>query len=117
MSDKHTSEPSQPKVTPKRKPAAQKTAAAVKKSPSVAPKPPHKNGSVPAAGKKVAHKRVSQQATAVDRAEDTLDDFGKLIGGLLAGVGGRLRKVGAVAREEMEDLWAEAQSIRRGDTK
>jgi hypothetical protein len=60
---------------------------------------------------------VKAEATkAVDRAEDQLDEMGRVVGSFLSAVGRRLNKAAAVAREELEDLWAEAQSIRRGDT-
>jgi hypothetical protein len=60
---------------------------------------------------------VPPTAKALDRAEDTLDELGKKVGGVLAGAMTKLRRAAAVTREEFEDLWAEAQSIRRGDTK
>jgi hypothetical protein len=53
--------------------------------------------------------------TPLVRAEDTLDELGKKFGVFLAGAAQRLRKAAAVGKEELEDLWAEAQSIRRGD--
>jgi hypothetical protein len=42
------------------------------------------------------------------RAEDRLEDWGGRVGGFLASAVAR-------AREEAEDIWAEAQSIRRGE--
>lgn len=50
------------------------------------------------------------------RAEETLTDWGERVG-YFAGVAGlRLRQWGARAREEAEDLWAEAQSVREQRT-
>jgi hypothetical protein len=43
-----------------------------------------------------------------DRAEQALEEFGRRIGRFLASAGAR-------AREEAEDIWAEAQSLRRGE--
>lgn len=49
---------------------------------------------------------------APERATETLGDWGKTVG-YAAGIAGlRLRQWGARAREEAEDLWAEAQSVR-----
>lgn len=50
---------------------------------------------------------------ASERAQETLGDWGQRVG-YVAGVAGlRLRQWGARAREEAEDLWAEAQSVRQ----
>lgn len=51
--------------------------------------------------------------SASGRAEDTLTDWGERVG-YFAGVAGlRLRQWSARAREEAEDLWAEAQTMRQ----
>ena len=57
-----------------------------------------------------------EKTEAVARAEDVLDDTGRKIGLFLGSLSLRLRKATAVAREEVEDIWAEAQSIRQGHT-
>jgi hypothetical protein len=44
----------------------------------------------------------------VQRAEELIEAWGERIGGWLATTAAR-------AREEAEDLWAEAQSVRRGE--
>ena len=44
----------------------------------------------------------------VERAEVLIEAWGERVGGWLATTAAR-------AREEAEDLWAEAQSIRRGE--
>jgi hypothetical protein len=44
----------------------------------------------------------------VQRAEDLIEAWGERIGGWVATTAAR-------AREEAEDLWAEAQSVRRGE--
>lgn len=46
------------------------------------------------------------------RAEDTLSGWGERVGYFAGTAGLRLRQWGARAREEAEDLWAEAQSMR-----
>ena len=43
---------------------------------------------------------------AVERAEDLVDQFGERLGTTLG-------RFAARAREELEDIWAEAQNIRR----
>jgi hypothetical protein len=45
---------------------------------------------------------------AADRVEKTLEDAGRKTGRFLAAAFAR-------AREEAEDMWAEAQSIRKGE--
>ena len=52
---------------------------------------------------------------ATERAEETLDQAGERLGVFAATVGQRLRKAVALAREEAEDILAEAQSLRRKD--
>ncbi|MDB5074151.1 MAG: hypothetical protein JWO42_330 [Chloroflexi bacterium] len=48
------------------------------------------------------------------RAEEKVDQLGERVGQLASEVGQRLRKAVARAREEGEDMWAEAQHIRNG---
>jgi len=52
-------------------------------------------------------------AAAIQQAEVLLDQAGQRAGEWAARMSLRLRKLGALAREEAEDIWAEAQSIRR----
>ena len=49
------------------------------------------------------------------RAEELLDRMGQRLGQLASLVALRLLKAAALVREEAEDVWAEAQSIRRGE--
>lgn len=51
--------------------------------------------------------------SASGRAEDTLTDWGERVGYFAGTAGLRLRQWGARAREEAEDLWAEAQTMRQ----
>ncbi len=54
--------------------------------------------------------RSSRAATA--RAEELVDRLGESVGHLASLAGWRILKVAALAREEAEDVWAEAQSLR-----
>lgn len=50
-----------------------------------------------------------------ERAEEMVDQAGERIGGLAVTLGHRLRVFMARAREEAEDILAEAQSMRGGE--
>jgi hypothetical protein len=50
----------------------------------------------------------------VQRAEALVDQWGQRLGHVLSIAGEQVRKATARAREEAEDIWAEAQHIRRG---
>lgn len=52
---------------------------------------------------------------ATERAEEMLDRAGEQVGRFASLLSLRLRQVVALAREEAEDMWAEAQSMRRQD--
>lgn len=52
---------------------------------------------------------------ATERAEETLDKAGERLGVFAAAMSHRVRKAAALAREEAEDIWAEAQSLRQKD--
>lgn len=52
---------------------------------------------------------------AEERAEELVDRMGQRLGHLAALAALRILKVAALARETAEDVWAEAQSIRRGE--
>jgi len=56
-----------------------------------------------------------QMPPAMERAEVLVDRLGVQLGHYLTIAGHQLRKAAALAREEAEDIWAEAQSIRRGE--
>ncbi len=55
------------------------------------------------------------QGTPTERAEVVVDRLGERVGQWLSVAGYQLRKAAARAREEAEDIWAEAQAIRRGE--
>lgn len=55
-----------------------------------------------------------QDRPATERAEELADRMGQRLGYVTTLVGLRIRKTAARAREEAEDMWAEAQSIRGG---
>lgn len=50
---------------------------------------------------------------ATARAEELLDRAGEQVGRFASELGVRLRRAAARAREEAEDVWAEAQALRR----
>jgi hypothetical protein len=52
---------------------------------------------------------------ATERAEELADRMGQRLGYVTTLVGLRIRKTAARAREEAEDMWAEAQGIRGSD--
>lgn len=78
------------------------------------PKPTSKSVATPKVtpGKPAAGP-ASEPSVVVNRAEDALDETGRKIGAFLGNLSLRIRKATAVAREEAEDIWAEAQSIRQ----
>ncbi len=49
---------------------------------------------------------------ATERAEELVDRMGESVGHLASLAGWRILKAAAFVREEAEDLWAEAQSVR-----
>jgi len=51
----------------------------------------------------------------MQRAEEMVDRMGEQIGRWATQLGHQVLKLAARAREEAEDIWAEAQNIRRGD--
>jgi len=53
----------------------------------------------------------------VDRAEQMVDRLAEGVAGFTSRWGRRVLWLGTRVKEEAEDLWAEAQSIRRGDQK
>ncbi|MBA3416892.1 MAG: hypothetical protein H0U10_16860 [Chloroflexia bacterium] len=53
---------------------------------------------------------------ATERAEEMLDRAGERVGRFASLLSLRLRQTAALAREEAEDMWAEAQSMRRRDS-
>ena len=57
----------------------------------------------------------AQMRPATQRAEETLDRVGERLGVFAAALGHQVRKSAALAREEAEDIWAEAQSLRQKD--
>jgi hypothetical protein len=53
----------------------------------------------------------------VARAEQLVDRFSEKVAGFTSRWGRRVLWLGTRIKEEAEDVWAEAQSIRRGDQK
>jgi len=52
---------------------------------------------------------------ALQRAEKLVDHMGERIAHYAAFLGTKIKEFAARLREEAEDIWAEAQSIRRGE--
>ena len=59
----------------------------------------------------VQDERPGQVAT--ERAEELVDRMGEQVGRFASLLGLHVRRMAALAREEADDMWAEAQSIRR----
>ncbi len=59
--------------------------------------------------------RKPAQEDSMRRAEEMIDNMGEQVGQFAAKLGHQLLRFTARAREELEDIWAEAQSLRRGD--
>ena len=57
--------------------------------------------------------RTATDRTATERAEELVDRMAQGAGYLVSFVGLRILKGASLAREEAEDIWAEAQSMRR----
>jgi hypothetical protein len=49
---------------------------------------------------------------ATERAEELLDRLGERVGRIVARTKPRVQMLAALAREEAEDIWAEAQHLR-----
>lgn len=54
-------------------------------------------------------------ASATERADELLEIFGQRLGRLLIASAHGARRLAALAREEAEDMWAEAQGIAHGN--
>lgn len=52
----------------------------------------------------------------VARAEELVDQLSQTVGTYVSKLGLEIIRRAALAREEAEDMWAEAQSIRRGES-
>jgi hypothetical protein len=78
-----------------------------------------RNGEVPGAdaGKPAASEAspgTAESKATLDRAQVLADNLGAKIAEFTVTWGWKLLKMGAVVRESVEDMWAEAQNIRRG---
>lgn len=68
----------------------------------------------PSSGKEApAGSAAMPDRPATERAEELLDRVGTGLGQVASLAGPRIRRLAALAREEAEDIWAEAQHIRR----
>ncbi|HEU4563838.1 MAG TPA: hypothetical protein VFS05_04275 [Gemmatimonadaceae bacterium] len=62
-----------------------------------------------------ASQRSAGAPSATERAEEILDGLGVRIGEFISGARPRLQRLAALAREEAEDIWAEAQQLRAAE--
>ncbi|MBV9470703.1 MAG: hypothetical protein JOZ57_15800, partial [Abitibacteriaceae bacterium] len=51
----------------------------------------------------------------MQHAEEMVDEMGQRVGEWATRFSKNVQRMAARAREEMEDMWAEAQSLRRGE--
>jgi hypothetical protein len=58
---------------------------------------------------------TTAERTHVDRAEEMVDRIAESVAGFTSRWGRRFVRALSRVREEAEDIWGEAQSIRRGD--
>jgi hypothetical protein len=73
------------------------------------------NGVQGAKGTQQAPGNAPEKPPVMQRAEELADDLGQRIGHYASIVGFKILQFAARAREEAEDIWAEAQNIRRGN--
>ncbi len=76
---------------------------------------PRRGGGRPRRGapKSKATDRKQSDRLETQRAEEMLDRMTQTVGGFASRIGLQILKGAALAREEAEDIWAEAQSRRR----
>lgn len=82
------------------------------------PRMPETNG-VAASGTShasgVAERSAVSEANSVKRAEEMVDRIAERVSGFTVGWGRGIIRIFSRIKEEAEDIWAEAQGIRRGD--
>lgn len=61
-----------------------------------------------------AEKNDVTAGSNIARAEAVMDQAGERVGALALAMSERIRRIAALAREEAEDILAEAQNVRRG---
>jgi len=69
----------------------------------------------PSGGSSTGKARDAHQPDHLEtqRAEEMVDQFTQTVAGYASKIGLQILKGAALAREEAEDIWAEAQSMRR----
>jgi hypothetical protein len=63
---------------------------------------------------KPASTNGEMRSAQMERAEELVDQLAERLAKFTSGFGRKILRLGARAREEAEDIWAEAQNIRRG---
>ena len=80
---------------------------------------PRANGATPAEAIRTeqapAGTNDGADGSATHRAEEMVDRLAEKVAHFTAAFGRQILRLGARVREEAEDMWAEAQSIRRGE--
>lgn len=62
----------------------------------------------------MSDRRDEEPRSATERADELLDRTGQTVGAFASLAGYHVARIASFAREEVEDLWAEAQSLRAG---
>jgi hypothetical protein len=68
------------------------------------------------AGHEPASQGNGAERSQMERAEEMVDRIAERVSELTSVWGRKVLRLAARAREEAEDIWAEAQAIRRGET-
>ncbi|MBA2443538.1 MAG: E3 binding domain-containing protein [Rubrobacter sp.] len=65
----------------------------------------------------MSDRRDEEPRSATERADELLDRTGQTVGAFASLAGHHVARIASFAREEVEDLWAEAQTVRAGRPK
>jgi hypothetical protein len=68
------------------------------------------------AGREPASQGNGAERSRMERAEEMVDRMAERVSEFTSVWGRKVLRLAARAREEAEDIWAEAQAIRRGET-
>jgi hypothetical protein len=85
---------------------------------SIASDPPetHTNGKSkvpPTSGAKTPESADATEPSSLDRVEEMMDEVGRKVGEFTSKVGKSLFMIGSHLRENFEDVWAEANELRK----
>jgi hypothetical protein len=82
--------------------------------PGASGEPPLRNGNAQGPAGPEQGNATPTDPSQVDRAQEMANRIGSAVASFTLTWGWKLARAGAVIRESVEDVWAEAQSIRRG---